>query len=108
MSNMAISNFTFHNNISSVVTGNEYSVSSGATDISIEFTGTGTFTAIIEGKIQSNYYPIKSVNLSSLTISSSVSELNSLWQTDLVGLSALRVRITSISGTVSIYGRSVN
>lgn len=109
MSNIGISNHIFHDNISAPSNGSEYIVNSGADDICIEFTGDAVFSAIIECRIKNNYYPLKSVNLSTLAISSTVSEINSLWQCDLGSIAGLRIRVTSItSGTLSVSGYSTN
>lgn len=111
MENIGIENFIFMENITAPGISKEYMVNSGANDIVIEFSGTASnFSATFEAKINSKYYPHKlCVNLSTLDISSIVTDMTALWNVDLTSVTGFRVNVTSVSGgNLTVSGRSTN
>jgi len=108
MTNLPMNNFTFHDRTSTISTGKELSVVSGYQTINIDFETTGTFTAQFESKdLFGDWSPIMAVNLTTMTLITSTSDVNSTYQVDLTGLVGFRVNITSITGTISAMGKVV-
>lgn len=107
--NRSIQEITFHQNATSVVDGNVYQITSDASTINIDFDGSGDFTAVIEGKVSYNssaFDEIMAVNLKTLEMSAKPNTLDT-YQCDLTAWSYIRVRITSITGNISVYGKLV-
>jgi len=98
----------FHDTTTSISTGKELSVIGGYQTINIDFRSTGTFTAQFESEdLFGDWSPIVAVNLTTFGFSTSTSDADSTYQIDLTGLVGFRINITSISGTLSAYGKVV-
>jgi len=104
--------FSFHNSTSAISSGNELIISTNMSTINVELNGNATgvtlnFEALsIDG---GSWYGIQGVNLTTMTLASSVTTLGSIYQFDLTGSYKFRIRVSAItSGTVSAIGRVVN
>ena len=83
---------------------------SGMDTATIEVYGTATsFELEISGQtLSDNFYSIIAVKLSDLTINSIITELDTLWQVDLNGLTKLKAELKSISGgTLNVVAKVV-
>lgn len=78
-------------------------------EATIDIQGTAqSFEILFEGKVDENseWTPIMFGNLTDLSLSATVTELNTKWNNNISGLAYLRVRIISISGGyLTIVGR---
>jgi hypothetical protein len=106
--NRSIAEVEFHTNATSPSVGLEYMITSDASTINIDFIGTGAFLATIEGKTsyKSDWDEICAGDLKTLEVSTQLNTFNT-WQTDLIGWSYIRVKLVSVSGTVTVIGRLV-
>ena len=106
--NRSISELKFHNNATTIAEGEVCSVVSDASTLSIDFMGTGVFTSVVECKssYESDWDEIMAVDAKTYDMSTTPNNFNT-WIVDIVGVSYLRVRITSITGSVSAIGRLV-
>ena len=111
MSSISLANVIFHNNITTVQDGSVYIVPSNSSVMNIDFVERGvnsTFVAIIEGKVvaESNWSTIRVWNLAEATGTKNPNTFGA-FQCDLSGWSEVRCRITSLTGTISVYGKIV-
>ena len=102
----------FHEGTNSVSNGNELIISTNMSTINIELSGNATGSTLnfevlsIDG---GSWYGIQGVNLTAMTLASSVTTLGSIYQFDLTGSYKFRIRVSEIiSGTVNAIGRVVN
>lgn len=105
-----IDTIVFHENTSTPSEGLVYTVNSGVTTINVEFETTGTFTAIFEAKCNDKTTTFKKVmvaNLGTLDLVSETSDATAIYSIDTTGIMFVRINITAVSGTVSVYGRAV-
>lgn len=103
--------FTFQDNASSAGTGNVLSVNSGMSVMKLEFATSGTFTAQIEAQLinQDKWYPYPSFKLPMYDLmSSTITDANYLYEVDLTGITKLRVNLTAVGGSTSVYSRAVS
>jgi hypothetical protein len=106
--NRSIAEVEFHTNATSPAAGLEYAITSDASTINIDFMGSGAFLATIEGKVssKSEWDEICAGDLKTNEVSTQPNTFNT-WQADLVGWCYIRVRLVSVSGTVTVIGRLV-
>lgn len=113
MGNNPISNHIFHEGITDTNIGVDYRVTGRENIAVLQFIideGT-TFTANILCKCvdNDNWYTCPFVKNSDLSIitSGQINDEGSLYSVDLTGITAIRVSITDLDGTLSVYGRMV-
>lgn len=102
-------NVIFHKNVTSPATGLEFDVSQGNL-INIEFESEGSFSANFEAKANSVttiWKPVMAANLATLDLATTATDKSYIYQLDLTGISLIRVNLTSVSGSISVYGRFV-
>jgi hypothetical protein len=106
--NRSIAEVKFHSNSTSPSVGLEYMITSDASTINIAFMGSETFLATIEGKVsyESEWNEINAVDLKTLNVTTQPNTFNT-WQADVVGWSYIRVKLVSVTGTVTAIGRLV-
>jgi len=107
----AVANILFHDNVNNIGTGYELVISNGISSVNIEFETTGTFNAIFEAKANPNttiWKPIMGCNLGTLELTTNVTDKTYIYQVDVTGISLLRVDLTSVSESISVYGRCVS
>jgi hypothetical protein len=100
----------FHTNTNSPGTGKQVNVDY-CNIITLEITSTGNATVVFEGSIgNGNFYPLQAIRLSDFSNATGTtgSNLGELWTLDISALVHFRVRVTSVSGTVSVNGVMIN
>lgn len=74
----------------------------------IDFSGTNTFSATFEGKLNGKWHAISGFNLDeNLSYGTVVDTFDGLWQVSLIGLDAFRVNLTAITGEITVFGKVV-
>lgn len=109
MDNKKINNFIFHDNISSISTGNVLDIDAETSTVTIEFniSNGGTFSATFETQGSSgNWYPVIGINIANLATSTKATTATSLYQISAIGLQKLRINITSLTGSLTVYGNA--
>lgn len=109
--NRSISEVKFHDSATATATGVECAVISDASTMLIDFIDKGTnstFAAVVEGKVsyESDWDEVMVVDTKTYAMSTTPSNFNS-WELDITGLSYVRVRLTNVTGAVSVLGRLV-
>lgn len=106
--NRSISELKFHDNATTIQDGIVCNITSDASTLSIDFKGTGTFTSVIECKVsyESDWDEIMGVDTKTYDMSTTPSNFNA-WEVDVTGISYVRVRLTSVTGSVTAIGRLV-
>lgn len=114
MANKKMNDHTFYKNVTAIGTGIEYVVDEFAKTMNLQFITSGTFTAKLWVKLidpnEWHLWPCLKYPKYDLIDSETVfiTDKKSIHQVDLVGITALRVQLTSVTGAISIYGRSVS
>jgi hypothetical protein len=111
MSNRAFGNIYFHSNATAIGNGAIFKTNGGETmNIIFKISSGGTFTAAFEGQIEYNgdWFPIPAANLTTLDIGTTASDASAVYQIDLTGLETVRVRLSALSGTITVFGKGVN
>jgi hypothetical protein len=101
---------TFHNNTNSVGNGTQYNVHELASVVKLQFICSGTFTAVVEAQLvdTNTWYPYDAYTIPTYDlITTNITDKNYLYEVDVTGISALRIRLTSLTGTLTCYGRIV-
>jgi hypothetical protein len=102
--------FPFHSGVSAIGVGSEMTVNRGSiANIEFNISALGTFTAQFEGQVynKTKWYPIISWNLSTLASNIQTSDATATYQVPLEGWQKIRVNLTAINGTISVYGYAV-
>lgn len=110
MGNKIGSIHTFHDAITSIGNGTPMKIMDYETiNIWFDISTAGTFTANFEGQVTYNgdWLPMTAANLSTIALATSASDATVAYQIDLIGWENIRVRISALSGTLSVYGRAV-
>ena len=110
MSNKAGGNILFHDSVTTTGNGNVFKVNDITTlNVIFSISTSGSFSVTFEGQVQyqGSWFPIKTVNLSTLTLSTTATDATGVYQIDTTGFENIRVRVTAISGTLSCYGKGV-
>lgn len=104
-----INDFIFHNNTSSIGVGRELTINA-ASIVNIEFNVTGTFTAKFEGQVvnKNNWYPVSVINLKTYNFVTETGDATVIYQVPTDGWTKIRINLTNLSGTISVYGNVVS
>lgn len=108
MANRPIANIVFHEGITQASDGETYALSPDGHTMNIDFMGTGTFTAIVEGKIhnESDFDEIMVVDLATYNMTTQPNTFHT-YQCDVTAWSYLRVRLVSVNGSITVIGKLV-
>lgn len=108
---MNLERVTFHNNVSGIGTGVEYTINGNANSLMLQFITSGTFTAKVEAQLTdtNTWYTYPCIQLPAMTfITDTFTDKTTLYQVDLSsGISKVRVNLTAVSGAITVYGRVV-
>lgn len=112
MGNASINNFVFHNASDGIGNGNDYAVSGNADTMKLEFIQSvdGTFSATVKAQLidDAKWYTYPIVQCSkTYTIDTVVTDNSYIYEVDLKAISKIRIEITAITGTLSVYGKCV-
>lgn len=106
-----IDDIIFHQNATSPSTGLEFNTFRGnLINIEFEITDGTTFSVTFEAKAtqySTKWKPIAVANLATIDLSTTATDSNYIYQCDLTGISAIRIRLSEVSGSISVYGRYV-
>lgn len=110
--NNRITNHSFHVNSTTVSNGNEYIIASNADEMNLFFkiSSGGTFTAVVEGyDYDTNKWYLWDVYKipTYIECSSGITDDTKAYNISLKGIDKIRVRLTTILGTFSCYGKAV-
>lgn len=111
--NAIISCHTFHNESAGASTGIDYNISSAQGDtMKLEFivSESGTFSATVKAQLidSSKWYTYPAIQQSkTFPIDSVITDANYLYEVDLRAISKLRVDLTAITTTITVYGKVV-
>ena len=111
MGNAAIANHTFHNAITSASTGTDYSIHSAEDFMNLEFvisTG-GTFSASVKAQVLDTnvWHDYEVFDHPTRTATATVTDATKLYELNLRGISKVRIDVTAVTGTLSVYGKAV-
>jgi hypothetical protein len=107
--NNPITEVTFHKNATSISDGIIQSILSDANTMNIDFMGSGTFTALIQGKTSyesDKFDDIMGVNLATYDMTTTPNTFDT-YQIDVTAWSYIRVKLTSVTGNITVIGRLV-
>ena len=108
MDNSPNSNLTLHNNISTPSTGITLGTSDNTSSVTIEFVPSVgcTFTANFEWQgLGGVWKSASAINTTTLTMGTSATDSNYFYQISTIGVIAVRVNITAITGgTLTVFG----
>lgn len=107
--NRSIAEISFHENATISADGVTYLNTNDADTMNIDFMGTGTFTSIVEGKSSyksDKFDEIMAINLKTYDMSTMPNTFDT-WQVELKGWSYIRVRLTAVTGSVTVLARLV-
>lgn len=107
--NRALDEIVFLDNQTTITDGETHMITSDASVINIDFFGSGTFEAVIEGKVShrsNNFDEIMAVNLKTYNMVSKPNTFDT-WQISTVGWTYIRVKLTSVNGAVTAVGKVV-
>ena len=109
MSNNSIRSFTFHKDEIGVSNGNTMTVNSNEAIMTLEANSVGTVTLVFEGMGTLGVWrPIYGVNLTTIDLVISTSDITPFYQFDLSGLTKIRIKILANSGSpTSVVGKIV-
>lgn len=99
----------FHDKETSPSTGLEYTVGS-STAINFEFETSGSFTAVIEAKVNSQspiWKPIMVADLATLDLNTTVSKVSHIYQADVTGIEKIRINLIDVGGEISVFAKCV-
>jgi hypothetical protein len=107
--NMGISNHTFHNGTTSVGNGVQYNIIGQENTIILQFITSGTFAAVVEAKLvdSNSWYAWDVYKKPSYDSVASITDKIYAYEIDVTGTTAIRVRLTAVSGALTCYGRVV-
>lgn len=110
MANIPAAIVTLQDNVDADGNGNVLDIISGMETANIEIASTSTDAVVnFEAQVSTtDWFAVNGVNLSNFNVATSPVATDSIYQIDLIGLSALRCRISSItSGNVTVVARVV-
>ena len=74
--------------------------------LTLEFSGTGTFTAVIESKIDNTWLSVSAFSITDTSYTTTINTFDKIWQIPLEGLVNIRTRLSAVDGEVSVIGRA--
>jgi hypothetical protein len=111
MLNSGMKNWNFHYETTESSDGNILNVQTGWLSADIEITGEAgtTSTVIFWGKSVDNglWYHLPCINKSTFEMNHEVSDMNTVWAMDLVGLIQVKCEVINVSGSITIKARIV-
>lgn len=103
---------TFQNGVTGTGNGAEFDVHRGDGNIRIDVAGANgtTATVVFEGQCIKDgaWRPLGAVLSDYSAVASTTSTINSLWSVSLDAITKLRVRVSAISGTLTVKGVVIN
>jgi hypothetical protein len=110
MSNGGIEKLYFHQDVTAIGVGKEWTNSYRASTINLVARGSATtFQVKLEGLVCGTWCPVQAVVLETFDISNIIDKKSTIYQVDLSGLEGFRCNLTSVSGgDFTIQGFAVN
>lgn len=111
-SNAKIAEHTFYDNVSTTDETDTcvLAINSNLSFLNVDFISTGTFAATVEGAIidEKNFRPYPSFKLPTYElIKTEITDGRYFYSIDVTGIDYLKIKLTAITGTLTVRGRGV-